>query len=68
MAQQGTPRVHLLKLFSLQQDRSLDIPEMTVRFPSSTTSGSRDREESITFPSKSRPYTQYSFYLNFYKG
>lgn len=65
MAQHGNPKANIVKLFCFffQQDRSWDIPEMTVRFPSSTTSGSRDKEESITFPSMSRPYTNYNFYL-----
>ncbi len=33
------------------------LPAMTVLFPSSTTRGSRDRDESITFPSISLPWT-----------
>lgn len=58
MAQHGI----FLNLFGIHKDCSVDIPAMTVRFPSSTTSGSRDREESITFPSRSRPYTRYTDY------
>lgn len=35
-----------------------NLPAITVLFPSSTTRGSRDRDESITFPSISLPWKQ----------